>query len=182
MKIGEILEADVCIPKNTKPPLSLQIQGSNNIPIEVATLKSFQKLRKQCPLGQYRVLFNWKIDRSGAYTLYVYSKKENKTFYPWPEGIDVSEEKESNKVSSQNPSKSKVNSVLYNKGAAMVLETSQESLVRQGFLGIFGATGQPIKSKALNWCKGMQTMFPPYLEDKEVTQGCLDAAMTLYRK
>jgi hypothetical protein len=70
----------------------------------------------------------------------------------------------------------------YKSGKAMVLDTSQETLLRQGFFGIFGATGKPVKSKATNWCVGMQTMFPPYVEDKNLTRGCVDAAMTLYRK
>ena len=70
----------------------------------------------------------------------------------------------------------------YKYGKAVVLDASQETLLRQGFFGIFGATGKPVKPKATNWCIGMQTMFPPYVEDKNLTRGCVDAAMTLYRK
>jgi hypothetical protein len=70
----------------------------------------------------------------------------------------------------------------YKNGKAIVLDTSQETLLRQGFFGIFGATGKPVKSKATNWCIGMQAMFPPYIEDKNFTRGCVAAAMSLYRK
>ena len=71
-------------------------------------------------------------------------------------------------------------SQLYRWGKEMVLNSSQEALARNGFLQVFGATGKPVKSKVESWCSSFSV--PGEAADKNYTKGCVDAAMTLYRK
>ena len=87
---GEILRAEVCIPKNTKLPLSLQINGGNGKPVSVATVKSIPKSSSGCKRNESKVFVNWKVDRLGIYSLSFYSTKSKSTFYGWPDGIEVS--------------------------------------------------------------------------------------------
>ena len=87
---GEVLNAEVCVPKNTKPPLSLQINGGNGKPVGVATVNSIPKSSGGCNKNESKVFINWKVDRIGIYSLAFYSTKSKSTFYGWPDGIEVS--------------------------------------------------------------------------------------------
>jgi hypothetical protein len=87
---GEVLKAEVCVPKNTKPPLSLQINGGNGKPVGVATVNSIPKSSGGCNKNESKVFINWKVDRIGIYSLAFYSTKSKSTFYGWPDGIEVS--------------------------------------------------------------------------------------------
>ena len=87
---GEILKAEVCVPKNTKSPLSLQINSGNGKPVSVATVNSIPKSSGDCNKNESKVFINWKVDRLGIYSLAFYSTKSKSTFYGWPDGIEVS--------------------------------------------------------------------------------------------
>jgi hypothetical protein len=87
---GEVLNAEVCVPKNTKSPLSLQINSGNGKPVSVATVNSIPKSSGNCKKNESKVFANWKVDRIGMYSLAFYSAKSKSTFYGWPDGIEVS--------------------------------------------------------------------------------------------
>ena len=87
---GGVLNAEVCVPKNTKPPLSLQINSGNGKPVSVATVSSIPKSSGDCNKNESKVFINWKVDRLGIYSLAFYSTKSKSTFYGWPDGIEVS--------------------------------------------------------------------------------------------
>jgi hypothetical protein len=188
MNLGETLNATTCIPKSgIKPPLILQIQGvnTNDKKIEVARVTKWPKVgSSSCEKFEYEVTIKWKINKTGAFSISISAPNSKVDLYAWPDGIDIPDEVTKTKKPNGNTGgkSSSVNSKSYQAGQDAVLNASQELLYRQGFFGVFGATGQPVKSKATNWCIGMQTMFPPYVEDKNFTQGCVAAAMTLYRK
>jgi len=86
---GEVLNTEVCVPKNTKSPLSLQINSGNGKPVSVATINSIPKSSGNCKKNESKVFFNWKVDRLGIYSLSFYSTKSKSTFYGWPDGIEV---------------------------------------------------------------------------------------------
>lgn len=86
---GEVLNAEVCVPKNTKPPLSLQIHSGNGKAVKVATVKSIPKSSGDCSKNERQVFINWKVDRTGMYGLSFYSAKSKSTFIGWPDGIEV---------------------------------------------------------------------------------------------
>ena len=86
---GEVLNAEVCVPKNTKPPLSLQINSGNGKPVGVATVNSIPKSSGGCNKNESKVFINWKVDRLGIYSLSFYSIKSKSSFNGWPDGIEV---------------------------------------------------------------------------------------------
>ena len=86
---GEVLKAEVCVPKNTKPPLALQIYSGNGKPVRVATVNSIPKSSGDCSKNERQVFINWKVDRTGMYGLSFYSPKGKFTFAGWPDGIEV---------------------------------------------------------------------------------------------
>jgi hypothetical protein len=86
---GEVLNTEVCVPKNTKSPLSLQINSGNGKPVSVATVNSIPKSSGNCKKNESKVFINWKVDRLGIYSLSFYSTKSKSTFYGWPDGIEV---------------------------------------------------------------------------------------------
>ena len=86
---GEVLNAEVCVPKNTKPPLYLQIYSGIGKPVRVATVNSIPKSSGDCSKNERQVLINWKVDRTGMYGLSFYSPKGKSTFAGWPDGIEV---------------------------------------------------------------------------------------------
>ena len=87
---GEVLKAEVCVPKNTKPPLSLQIYSGSGNPVSIATVNSIPKSSGDCNNNERKVFINWKVDRIGMYGLSFYSPKSKSTYYGWPDGIEVS--------------------------------------------------------------------------------------------
>jgi hypothetical protein len=86
---GEVLNAEVCVPKNTKPPISLQLYSGNGKPVSVATINSIPKSSGKCSKNQRQVFINWKVDRTGIYGLSFYSTKSKSAFTGWPDGIEV---------------------------------------------------------------------------------------------
>ena len=86
---GEVLNAEVCVPKNTKPPLTLQINSGNGKPVSVATVNSIPKSSGGCNKNESKVFINWKVDRTGIYGLSFYSTKSKSAFTGWPDGIEV---------------------------------------------------------------------------------------------
>ena len=86
---GEGLNAEVCVAKNTKPPLYLQIYSGNGKPVRVATVNSIPKSSGDCSKKERQVFINWKVDRTGMYGLSFYSPKGKSTFAGWPDGIEV---------------------------------------------------------------------------------------------
>ncbi len=89
IEVGEVLRAEACVLKNTKPPLSLQINSGNGKPVSVATVKSIPKSSGGCKKNESKVFINWKVDRLGIYSLSFYSIKSKSSFYGWPDGIEV---------------------------------------------------------------------------------------------
>lgn len=190
VNLGETLNVTTCIPetgRSANPPLILNINGlkTNDQNVEVARVTKWGKKKGNCGKWQYEVTIPWKVNVTGVYTLVVTApNSQNDPGHVWPDGVDipdaVTDTKKSNgNTGTKSPS---VNSKAYQAGQDAVYNTSEATLYRQGFFGIFGATGQPVKSKATIWCIGMQKMFSPYIEDKDKTKGCVDAAMTLYVK
>jgi hypothetical protein len=86
---GEVLRAEVCVPKNTKSPISLQLNSGNGKPVSVATINSIPKSSGDCSKNERQIFINWKVDRIGLYGLSFYSPKSKSTFYGWPDGIEV---------------------------------------------------------------------------------------------
>ena len=86
---GEVLNAEVCVPKNTKSPLSLQLNSGNGKLVSVATINSIPKSSGKCGKNKRQVFINWKVDRTGIYGLSFYSPKGKSTFDGWPDGIEV---------------------------------------------------------------------------------------------
>jgi hypothetical protein len=86
---GEVLNAEVCVPKNTKPPIFLQLNSGNGKPVSVATINSIPKSSGDCSKNKYKVVVNWKVDRTGIYGLSFRSTKSKVTFTGWPDGIEV---------------------------------------------------------------------------------------------
>jgi hypothetical protein len=86
---GEVLNAEVCVPKNTKPPISLQLNSGNGKPVSVATINSIPKSSGECGKNERQVFINWKVDRTGIYGLSFRSTKSKITFTGWPDGIEV---------------------------------------------------------------------------------------------
>jgi hypothetical protein len=86
---GEVLRAEACVPKNTKPPISLQINSGNGKPVSVATINSIPKSSGECGKNERQVFINWKVDRTGIYGLSFRSTKSKITFTGWPDGIEV---------------------------------------------------------------------------------------------
>ena len=87
---GEVLNAEVCVPKNTKSPLSLQLNSGGGKPVSVAIVNSIPKSSGDCSKNERQVFINWKVDRIGMYGLSFYSPKSKSTYYGWPDGIEVS--------------------------------------------------------------------------------------------
>jgi hypothetical protein len=86
---GEVLRAEACVPKNTKPPISLQLNSGNGKPVSVATINSIPKSSGKCGKNERQVFINWKVDRTGIYGLSFRSTKSKITFTGWPDGIEV---------------------------------------------------------------------------------------------
>ena len=86
---GDVLRAEVCIPKSTKPPLILQIYNGSGKPLSVARTNSFTLSSGICGKNEKRVFVKWKVDRNGEYSLSFYSPKTKNSFYGWPDGIAV---------------------------------------------------------------------------------------------
>jgi len=86
---GEVLTAEVCLPTNIKPPISLQLNSGNGKPASVATINSIPKTSRKCGKNRRHVSINWKVDRTGIYGLSFYSSKGKITFTGWPDGIEV---------------------------------------------------------------------------------------------
>ena len=86
---GEVLNAEVCVPKNTKPPIVLQLNSGNGKPVSVATIDSIPKSSGDCSKNEYQVVVNWKVDRTGIYGLSFRSTKSKVTFTGWPDGIEA---------------------------------------------------------------------------------------------
>ena len=86
---GEVLRAEACVPKNTKPPISLQLNSGNGKPVSVATVNSIPKSSGECGKNERQVFINWKVDRTGIYGLSFRSTKSKITFTGWPDGIEV---------------------------------------------------------------------------------------------
>jgi hypothetical protein len=86
---GEVLRAEACVPKNTKPPISLQLNSGNGKPVSVATINSIPKSSGECGKNERQVFINWKVDRTGIYGLSFRSTKSKITFTGWPDGIEV---------------------------------------------------------------------------------------------
>jgi len=86
--------------------------------------------------------------------------------------------------SSPKPSVAYKSYEVYKAAFQEMLETSEEELRVQGFFKIFGVNGQPVRSKAENYCKWRQVMLPPFNTTINHDQmlGCADAAMTIYLK
>lgn len=89
VKVGEILEVTSCIPKKLQPPLVLQIEGPNtsNKRKSVMTLTKLPNMRGACAGNEIEAVFNWQIQESGEFTLYIYASKTKQTFLPWPDGV-----------------------------------------------------------------------------------------------
>lgn len=190
VNLGETLNVTTCIPetgRSAKPPLILNIQGPKTgyKNVEVARVTKWGKKKGNCAKWEYEVTIPWKVKVTGFYTLVITApNSQNNPGNVWPDGINVPDAVTTAKKSNGNTGTKSpaVNSKSYQAGQDSVFNASQELLYRQGFFGIFGATGQPVKSKAIYWCSNIQKLFPPYEEDKDITRGCVDAAMTLYRK
>ena len=86
---GEVLNAEVCVPKNTKPPISLQLHSGNGKAVSVAKINSIPKSSGECGKNERQVFINWKVDRTGIYGLSFRSTKSKITFTGWPDGIEV---------------------------------------------------------------------------------------------
>ena len=86
---GEVLNTEVCVHKNTKPPISLQLNSGNGKPISVATVNLISKSSGKCGKNERQVFIKWKVDRIGLYGLSFYSPKSKSTFVGWPDGIEV---------------------------------------------------------------------------------------------
>jgi len=86
---GEVLRAEACVPKNTKPPISLQLNSGNGKPVSVATINSIPKSSGECGKNERQVFINWKVNRTGIYGLSFRSTKSKITFTGWPDGIEV---------------------------------------------------------------------------------------------
>ena len=86
---GEVLNAEVCVPKNTKTPISLQLHSGNGKPVSVATINSIPKSSGKCGKNRRQVFIDWKVDRTGIYGLSFYSAKSKASFTGWPDGIEV---------------------------------------------------------------------------------------------
>jgi len=86
---GEVLNTEVCVHKNTKPPIFLQLNSGNGKPISVATVNLISKSSGKCGKNERQVFIKWKVDRIGLYGLSFYSPKSKSTFVGWPDGIEV---------------------------------------------------------------------------------------------
>jgi hypothetical protein len=95
---GEVIHTQVCLPKNIKSPVYLQLMGDRDFRKTVATIH-FKKLPADSycrdtslhglnPKGAYYDLrFDWKVNVEGAYGLQFYTPNARKAFYGWPDGI-----------------------------------------------------------------------------------------------
>ena len=95
---GDVIHTEVCLPKNIKSPVYLQLMGDNDFGKTVAVI-NFKKLPADgyCkdqllhglnPQGAYFDLkYDWKVNISGAYGLQFYAPNLKKPFYWWPDGV-----------------------------------------------------------------------------------------------
>lgn len=90
---GQTLTAETCVPEATKGPLILRIQGpgTKNQQIEVARVNTWKKIRGNCGSFEYLVKIKWKVNRTGLYSLSIFSPKSQNDPSVWPDGIDVPE-------------------------------------------------------------------------------------------
>jgi hypothetical protein len=89
IKKGELLETEVCVPKNTKPPLSLQLSSGSSKAVSVSTISAIPKLTGSCPKDEVQVFINWTVDRTGLYGISFYASKTKSSYVGWPDGIEV---------------------------------------------------------------------------------------------
>jgi hypothetical protein len=89
IKKGEVLETEVCVPKNTKPPLSLQLSSGSGKAVSVSTINVIPKLTGSCPKDDVQVFINWTVDRTGLYGLSFYASRTKSSYVGWPDGIEV---------------------------------------------------------------------------------------------
>jgi hypothetical protein len=89
IKKGEVLESEVCVPKNTRPPLSLQLSSGGGKPMSVVTINAIPKLAGNCPKNEVQVFISWTVDRTGLYGLSFYASKSKSTYVGWPDGIEA---------------------------------------------------------------------------------------------
>jgi hypothetical protein len=98
---GDLIHTEVCLPKNIKSPVYLQLMGSKDFGKTVAVIHfrelpadgycKDQLLHGLSPQGAYFDLkFDWKVNVSGAYGLQFYAPNLKKPFYGWPDGVSVS--------------------------------------------------------------------------------------------
>jgi hypothetical protein len=98
---GDVIHTQVCLPKNIKSPIYLQLMGEKNFGKTVAIIY-FKKLPADSyckdqllyglnPQGAYFDLqFDWKVNVIGGYGLQFYSPRLKKAFYGWPDGVSAS--------------------------------------------------------------------------------------------
>ena len=92
---GQTLTAQTCVPKATKPPLILRIQGpgTKNQLVEVARVNSWEKLgSSMCESKEYLVKIKWKINRTGSYHLQIFAPNYVIDPFVWPDGVDIPDE------------------------------------------------------------------------------------------
>jgi hypothetical protein len=89
VEVGEALRSKVCVPKNLKPPLLLQINNGSKKPVSVARIDSFPRSAGECGKDERKLFINWVVDRPGTYGLSFYSPKSKVTFTGWPDGIEA---------------------------------------------------------------------------------------------
>ena len=89
IKKGEILNAEVCLPNEVRPPISLQLNSGEGKPVTVFKIKSFVKKVKPCGKEKTLVAIRWKVDREGIYALSFYDPRSKKIFFGWPDGVEI---------------------------------------------------------------------------------------------
>jgi hypothetical protein len=86
--VGERLVIEVCVPKSTKAPLLIQVNGRSNKWVTILSLYKIPSKQLDCNKGEVKVSAPWIAVGMGG-SLRAYQPKSKKEFLTWPDGIDV---------------------------------------------------------------------------------------------
>ena len=95
--IGDVIQTEVCLPKNVSSPIYLQLmpfEGNHKTVAKIyfknlkadAYCKDSIKHDPATP-GPYHLKYKWKVNATGESGLQFFDPKTKKAYYGWPDGI-----------------------------------------------------------------------------------------------
>ena len=88
VSIGEKLVIEVCVPKSTKAPLLIQVNGRTNKWVTILSIYKIPVKQLDCNKGEVKIKAPWVAAGMGG-SLRAYQPNTKKEYLTWPDGIEV---------------------------------------------------------------------------------------------